>query len=267
MTRTLLKNIDNIPALPETVQEVERIYNDENSTLEDMQKAINKDPLVTANILRIANSPMYGLKTQVTTIKQATSLLGRESIRMFVMSSVTDSFDINLAPYEMNKIEFTTACDKQLSLMIYWLLRRKPYRLALLGPAAFLVDIGRVVIAKTLIEDGKEDIITQAVNAGEDIAKAEKKACGAQTTDVTATLFTRWNFNPDIVHLIRYSDDPEGAVHEDREMAAELKAVRETILPNGEITEESIATAKETIEEFGLDLISYERSVERLLAS
>lgn len=185
---------------------------------------------------------------------------------MFVMSSVTDTFDINLSPYGMTKEQFTTACDKQLSLMIYWLIRRQPHSLALLGPAAFLVDIGRVVIAKTLIEDNKEDVIKKAIEAGEDITQAEKTACGAQTTDVTATLFTKWNFNPDIVHLIRYSDDPEGAVADDRVMAAELKAVRETVMPNGEITDESIATAKETIEEFGLDLESYERALERVQA-
>lgn len=78
MTKTLLQNIESIPALPETVQAVERIYNDENSNVEDMQKVIEKDPLLTANILRIVNSPMYALKTTITTIKQAIALLGKE---------------------------------------------------------------------------------------------------------------------------------------------------------------------------------------------
>jgi len=267
MTKTLLKNIETVPTLPETVQAVERIYNDENSTLEEMQKAIEKDPLLTANILKIVNSPMYGLKNQVSTIKQAISLLGKDSVRMFVLSSVTSSFEIDLSPYDMTQEQFSLACDRQLALMLHWLIRRKPQRLALLGPASFLVDIGRVIIAKTLIADGKEDIIKIATLAGEDIAQAEKTACGAQTTDVTATLFAKWNFNPDVVHIIRYSDDPEGTVEEDREMAAELKAVRETVMPNGEITEESIATAKETIEEFGLHLESYEKALDKVLNS
>ncbi len=267
MTKTLLENIETVPALPETVQAVERIYNDENSTLEEMQKAIEKDPLLTANILKIVNSPMYGLKNQVSTIKQAISLLGKDSVRMFVLSSVTSSFEIDLSPYDMTQEQFSLACDRQLALMLHWLIRRKPQRLALLGPASFLVDIGRVIIAKTLIADGKEDIIKIATLAGEDIAQAEKTACGAQTTDVTATLFAKWNFNPDVVHIIRYSDDPEGTVEEDREMAAELKVVRETVMPNGEITEESIATAKETIEEFGLHLESYEKALDKVLNS
>ena len=265
MTKTLIANIDAIPALPESVQEVERIYQREDSTFEDMQKAIEKDPLLTANILRIVNSPMYGLKNKISTVKQAIALLGKDAVRTFVLSSSTNSFQIDLSAYEMSKEQFALACERQLALMVSWLIRRNPKRLRVLGPAAFLVDIGRIIIAKTLMEDGKTAFIKEALAQGKDISKAEKAACGAQTTDVTATLFHKWNLDADIIHTIRYSDDPEGTVEEEREMAAELKAVRETVMPNGEITEASIATAKETIEEFGLDLESYEKALEKVL--
>jgi len=265
MTKSLLENINLVPALPETVQAVEKVYQDENSTVEDMQKVIEKDPLVTADILRILNSPMYGMKSTITNVKQAISLLGKDSVRMFVMSSTVNSFEIDLSPYNMSKEEFTAACDKQLALTIHWFARRQPQRLAILGPAAFLVDVGRVIISKTLIEDEKTDVIQKAILAGEDIASAEKTACGAQTTDVTATMFHKWNFDPDVIHVIRYSDDPEGTTGEDKEMAAALKVIRETVMPNGEITDESIEIAKETIEEFNLDLESYERALEKVL--
>jgi HD-like signal output (HDOD) protein len=266
MTKTLLENIDSVPALPESVQEVERIYQDPDSTFEDLQKAIEKDPLLTANILRIVNSPMYAMKSTISSVKQAISLLGKDAVRTFVMSSALDSnFTIDLSPYNMTKEEFRAACDKQLALIINWLIRRESKSLSILAPAAFLVDLGRVIISKTLIEDGKVDIIQKALQDGEDIASAEKAACGAQTTDVTATLFTNWKLDPDIVHIIRYSDDPEGSNPDEQRMAAQLKAVRETILPNGDITDESIEMAKETIEEFELDLEAYERALERLL--
>ena len=265
MTTTLSKNIEQIPPLPETIQEVDRIHKDENSTLEDMQHAIEKDPLLTAEILRIINSPAYGMKSQVTSIKQAVSLLGKDAIRTFAISSVVNSFTIDLSPYGMSAQEFSKACDMQLALTINWLARRKPTYLSIVGPASFLVDLGRVIISKTLIEDDKVGIIEQALLSGEDIASAEKTACGMQTTDVTATLFYKWNFDPELIHIIRYSDDPEGTHGEEQEMAAILKAIRETVTPNGEVTDDSIAIAKDTIEEFNLDLEGYERALERLL--
>ncbi len=268
MTKTLIKNIDAIPPLPESVQDVERIYRDENSTFEDMQKAIEKDPILTADILRIANSPMYGISRTVNSVKQAVSLLGKDAIRAFVLNSaVNASFKIDLSPYSMTKEQFAYACERQLALMINWLIRTQAKRLGILAPAAFLVDIGRVIISKTIIEDGRADIVKESLGSAEDIARAEKSACGMQTTDVTATLFNNWKLDPEIIHVIRYSDDPEGTMDEDREMAAQLKAIRETVLPNGEITKESIAIAKATIEEFNLNLESYEKALEKVLNS
>ncbi|WP_457745604.1 HDOD domain-containing protein [Sulfurimonas sp.] len=266
MTKTLLENIDAIPALPESVQAVERIYHDPDSTFEDMQKAIEKDPLLTANILRIVNAPAYGMKNTITSVKQAISLLGKDAIRSFVLNSAVDaSFEINLSPYNMTKEDFAAACDKQLALTLQWLRSSDASLLPLLAPAAFLVDLGRVIIAKTLIEDAKVDVIQKALLAGEDIAAAEKTACGAQTTDVTATLFHRWNLDPEIVHIIRYSDDPEGTGPDEKKAAAYLKAIRETVMPNGEITDESIATAKETIEEFELDEANYNKALQKVM--
>ena len=266
MTKTLLANIESIPPLPESIQEVERIYQDENSTVDDMKKAIEKDPILMANIFRIVNSPMYGLKNTVSSIQQAISLLGKDSVRTFVLTSAVDSnFSIDLSPYDMTKEQFMDACNKQLALTINWLIRRKPKQLSKLAPAAFLVDLGRVVIAKSLIDDDKVEVIRNALASGEDISKAEKTACGAQTTDVTATLFHAWNIDPDIIHTIRYSDDSDGTYEEEKELAAELKVIRESVMPNGDITEESIATAKDTIEEFGLDLESYESALDKVL--
>jgi len=266
MTKTLLENIESIPPLPESVQEVERVYQDSESTFDDMRKVIEKDPILTANIFRIVNSPMYGIKNTINSIQQAISLLGKDAVRTFVLTSAVDSnFSIDLSPYDMTKEEFMKACNMQLALMINWLIRRKPRQLSKLAPAAFMVDLGRIVIAKTLIDEDKANIIQNALASGEDISQAEKTACGAQTTDVTATLFHAWNIDPDIIHTIRYSDDPDGTYEEEKELAAELKVVRETVMPNGDITEESIAIAKDTIEEFDLDLEAYERALDKVL--
>lgn len=266
MTKTLIKNIDAIPPLPESIHNVEKVYNNPESTFEDMQKAIEKDPILTADILRIANSPMYGISRKINNVQQAISLLGRDAVRTFTLNSaVNASFKIDLSPYDMTKEQFAYACERQLALIINWLVRKNAKLLSILAPAAFLVDIGRVIIAKTLIEDKKSNFIRDAILSGKDISAAEKEACGAQTTDVTATLFNNWNLDPDIIHVIRYSDDPDGTYDEEKQMAAILKAVRQTVLPNGQITEESIASAKEIIEEFELDLESYEKAIAKIL--
>ncbi len=268
MNTDLLKTIDSIPALPQSVQEVERVYHDPNSSFEAFQKVIEKDPLLTADILRAANAPLYGLKRQVTNVQQAVALLGRDIVRTFALrSALEQSFTLNLSPYAITKEDFSRACERQLALMMHWLIRRDPSRLQYLAPAAFMVDLGQVLIAKSLLDSHHASAIQEALDKGMSIVQAEKAACGAQTTDVTATLFNHWNFEPEIIHLIRYSDDPEGTSGVEHEMAAELKAVRETITPNGTITDASISAAKEVIAAFSLDLSGYEQALSIIRSS
>jgi len=104
MTKTLLANIENILPLPESIREAERVYNNPDSTLDDMQNAIEKDSMLTANILRLVNSPSYGFKSCVSSVKHAVSLLGKDVIRTFALGSAVDSsFEINFSPYGMLK--------------------------------------------------------------------------------------------------------------------------------------------------------------------
>lgn len=265
MKERLAQNIQSIPPLPESVQEIERLYKDVDAAFLDMQKAIEKDPLLTANVLRIANSPFYAIKTKVTSLYKAVSMLGKLTIRTFVLSSAIDAnFEIDLSPYGISHEEFRVACEKQMALCIAWLPKSEKESLSFVAPAAFLVDIGRLLIAKTLLEESLEKEFLQDIKSGVDIKEAEQKSCGTQCSEVTAILFENWALDPELIELIRYCENPQESSQEYRIMAAELKAIRETVLLNGAITEESIATAKETIATFGLDMRSYEAALEKI---
>jgi len=265
MTQTLIENIDSIPPLPESVQALEKVYNDPESTFEDFTKIIEQDPLLTADILKLVNSPLFGLPRKVNDLSQAVSLLGKDAIRSCALNSVVENnFTIDLSPYNMTKEDFAKACALQLSLAMNWVGRADRDLVGILSPAAFLVDLGRVVIAKTLIDDDKVSIIELALISGEDISQAEITACGVEATEVTATLFEKWNFDSETIYIIRHCDDPYSTKKEKQKIVAYLKAIREAVLPNGDITEDSIAEAKVTIEEFNLDEEKFDKAIEKI---
>lgn len=265
MEAGLQKNIDNLPPLPESIQAVEKVYHDKESSFVDMKQVIEQDPMLTANILKAANAPMYGFNREIKDVQQAISLFGKDAVRSFALeTAVQQSFALDLSPYGMNEQDFKNASEKQMALVINWLIRKEPKSLALLAPAAFMVDLGRVVISRFLIEEGKADAITKATQRGADIDIAEREACGSQTTDITATIFNHWHFEPELIHLIRYSDDPESLSDDEQHLAAILKSVREAVNPNGTITDDSLENARETIEEFDLDLESFESAVAKV---
>ena len=76
MNDAILKQIKQLPPLPETAVKIEAVYQNPNSTFEDMVKILEKDPLLTADILKSANSPLYGFSREITSIAQAVSLFG-----------------------------------------------------------------------------------------------------------------------------------------------------------------------------------------------
>ena len=87
MKPELMEQIEHVPMLPETVQKVEAVFNNPDKGISDMADAIKDDPIITAYILKTANSPMYGLSRTVTDVAHAISLLGKETVRTFTIAS------------------------------------------------------------------------------------------------------------------------------------------------------------------------------------
>ena len=56
MTEEMLKNIKQLPPLPESAMQIEAVYQDPDSSFNDMVKILETDPLLTADILKAANS-------------------------------------------------------------------------------------------------------------------------------------------------------------------------------------------------------------------
>ena len=78
MNEALLKSVEVLPPLPDTVSKL-RKYIDEaglNIEIEKIAEIISADPLLTTKLLQLANSPFYGFTSEVKTIPQVITLLG-----------------------------------------------------------------------------------------------------------------------------------------------------------------------------------------------
>jgi len=100
----ITEKIDKIPPLPDTVVEIENICNNENSTVQDIVKIVEIDPILTAKILKVANSPYYGFTSKITNITDAVALLGINTILTFAMeTALKNQFQkIDLTPYSLS---------------------------------------------------------------------------------------------------------------------------------------------------------------------
>ena len=268
MNNALKEKIKQLPALPESAIKLEAIYHNPDSTFDDMVKVLEFDPLLTADILKAANSPLYGFTREINSISQAVGLFGMGTIRGFALAMIVKkSFELNLSPYGLSNSQFSDLSKAQNALAVTWYLRQKPKLMDLLSPASFLIEIGKVMIAQCVLDDGKEEIFKSKILAGEPVRVVEEEICETYTAEVSANIFDHWKFDEALINLIRYSGQPENCGDESLEEATKvLHVIRVATGLDGIFTDETLTKAKALIEEYNLDLPSFEAAIEKMSA-
>jgi HD-like signal output (HDOD) protein len=265
MTEVMLKKIKQLPPLPESAMQIEEVYKDPDSTFNDMAKILEKDPLLTADILKAANSPLYGFSREINAISQAVGLFGMGTVRGFALASIVKkSFSLDLSPYGITNDMFSELSKKQHALVTSWCIRKENRLLGVLSPAAFLVEIGKVLIAQQIMADKKEEVFREALQELQDVEAAEKEIVGVDTPEVSATIFKQWKFEDSLVDVLRNCQNPDAAADEDKKAAQILNVVRVAVPINGVVTDASITAAKELIEKYGLDMASFDTAIEHI---
>ncbi len=209
MKENIISHIKSLPPLPKSVLEIQRITADENSSISDLVKVIKQDPLLTANLLKVANSPLYGFTREIKSIDQVVSLFGMSTIKGFAISfAVRNSMKFDLSAYKIDENRFHTISTKRNALVVNWF-KRDRNRLDVLATDSFLIDIGAVVISLVLISENKADLFASKLNK-DNREEVEKEFVGATTEEITAEIFRHWRFSNDLIETIENINNPQG---------------------------------------------------------
>ena len=88
---TLENFLDNKVKLPSppvvALRILEAVKKDEHG-FDELAKIISSDPALTAQTLKIANSSLYQLPNRITSLSQAISLVGTQSLKNIALSFV-----------------------------------------------------------------------------------------------------------------------------------------------------------------------------------
>ncbi|MEN6615430.1 MAG: HDOD domain-containing protein, partial [Syntrophorhabdus sp.] len=75
-----------IPPIPVIIVELLQALDDENSNMNNIARIIAKDPSMSMNVLKVANSAFYRLTNKVATVDHAVKMLGVKEIGMICVS-------------------------------------------------------------------------------------------------------------------------------------------------------------------------------------
>ena len=93
-----------MPSLPDIYQKVVAESKSETGTVAKVGELIAQDPAMMAKILQLANSAIFGLRSQVTSPAQAAVVIGMDTLKSLVLSmSVFKSFDnVKFSGFDLN---------------------------------------------------------------------------------------------------------------------------------------------------------------------
>ena len=162
---------------------------------------------MTTKLLRVANSAHYGLPRQVSSVQDASIIMGFPAVRTLVMASgMVDSLEmppaLNKRQFWMNAFE-VAGCAK-------WLCK---FKKGLDANAAFTAGlihtIGQLLMYSA--EPEKANLIQTKIANGQERLTAETEVFGFNNCEVGAELAKRWKF-PDTINIgLKFQNSPKAA--------------------------------------------------------
>ncbi|EPN5614394.1 cheVAW transcriptional regulator CheP [Campylobacter jejuni] len=252
MNELLLKSVEVLPPLPDTVSKLRKYVNEANSNIETMKVAeiISTDPLMTAKLLQLANSPYYGFTREITTINQVITLLGVGNIINIVTAdSIRDSFKIDVSPYGLNTQNFLKTCNEEATFITNWLNDEDKKLSHLLVPCAMLLRLGIVIFSNFLIQNHKDKDFLAFLNKNENLALAENEFLGVDHISFLGFLLHRWNFDDVLIESICFVRTPHAAREEVKKSAYALAITDHLFAPHDGSSPFNVKAAVALLEE------------------
>lgn len=266
MKSSIINSIKSLPPLPKTVIEMQRICNDPDSSINDLIKAVEQDPMIVANLLKAANSPLYSFRREILNVAQAVSLFGMSMTRSIGLgNSVRKLLNVDMEPYGITSDRFAEISSMQAALVHEWYMKIDRVKADKLFLASFLQETGKIIIASDVIQEDLASNFKADIDTAIDIARVERSYIQETTATVTAEIFTHWNFDTEFVQMIKFSDTPEDAPDEIKEYATALNIIK-TILPiNNPFGEHGISFGLKKAEDAGYDVSRLQSSIDSMI--
>ncbi|MEN8188931.1 MAG: HDOD domain-containing protein [Thermodesulfobacteriota bacterium] len=86
--KKIIEKFGDIKTLSHVVTRLSKLIADEDSTIKDFEEVIRMDPTLVVRLLRLVNSPYYGLTTKVDSIGRAVTFIGMQNLHNI---AVTDA--------------------------------------------------------------------------------------------------------------------------------------------------------------------------------
>jgi len=201
-----------LPTLPSYVLDLNALLGSPTVDLKKVGKVLRTDPSLSAQVLRLCNSALFGLRRRVISIEQATVLIGTERLRTLVLTCSVMQF-----------------AGKRISAEKLWSFWQHSFLAALLSEriarqvdyfekeqaylGGLLHDIGQLPLWMLVLEEESRNRPLPPAN-WPDNCGLEREYFGMDHCKVGRWMAVTWNFMPSFLDVFEAHHQPERAQHD-----------------------------------------------------
>jgi len=196
--QAMLDTIDDLPTIPEVLFRILKVLDDPGSGAGDLAEVVRLDAPLTARILRLANSPYYAGRGELTDIHRCISVLGYRTVRQVAICVTVATSVISAAAVAGGRLDYkelwrhsvvTAALSKRLAELTG---HPDPEEVFTAG---LLHDLGKFLL-EIHAPDSYWRVIRNSRRGGGTLCDAEHKAFGFDHAVLGESFGVSWKFPP-----------------------------------------------------------------------
>jgi HD-like signal output (HDOD) protein len=211
--------LNDVPPFRPVAVQLFNLVSDVSQPLARIVSLLRTDAVLSAEVLRLANSPLLGCRSEIRNILQALAFLGLDRVNSLIVTTAMRS----LAGPGSGKL--ARACWRH-NLATAVICERLAPSLGLNRERCYMAglihDIGRLALLRAFPE--YEDVLTRAVAEGRGLSVTEKGLYGMDHAEAGRWLLSQWGCPLDLQIVASLHENPAAAIGQDRELVCLVAA-------------------------------------------
>jgi putative nucleotidyltransferase with HDIG domain len=201
--------MQQLKPIPQVALKILRLVDQNRFDIEPIAKEIRTDQVITARLLQMANSAMFGAKRTITSLDHAVVFLGQDlMVRIILSAAVQGYYEQSAMGYALCKggiYYHSIGCAQIAEALARKTKCEEPGKAYTAG---LLHDIGKVVLDQ-YVTAAYPLFYREIMDEKEDILSIEKRLLGMNHTEVGAILAAQWSFPTALTAAVQYHHQPD----------------------------------------------------------
>ncbi|MGD9385292.1 MAG: HDOD domain-containing protein [Thioalkalispiraceae bacterium] len=216
----IIGKVDDLVSLPGVFVRINEMIESQESTAAEIATVLSQDPGLTARLLRIANSPFYGLSKEVDSVSRAITIIGTQRLRDLVLATcAVEAFEG--IPNELVTMDDFWAHSLYCALISKQLAEQAGMQESdSLFIAGLLHDIGQLIMFRELPSESLQVLLRELDQVSQpDQATSEQEILGFDHARLGGAVIAHRQLPPVFVEPISLHHEPEKATQFPRHTA------------------------------------------------